>query len=559
VNLCVQETLTQQKKTNFCKFEVFNSSPVSVENKMNDPPDDPGGTSGMQWDWTAPSSQIESDLQRKVADNQQFRSSLQGERGKKDSHQRRNFRKPNEVWNFERSDVLTGKFVRIKSCIDGELEKINPIVMEKWLENNVPDFSNCRRTKDGELILLTKNEKQTEKFLKMTRIQTEPNKFVDLKIELIDSMNRSKGTVFGSDILRIPDEGEFGLKQCFLKQGIVEYVSLPSKNKDGIFGHHGLYVLTFDQRQPMEEVKVGFLRYTVKPWIPSPLKCQHCLEFGHTKNRCKNQDDLCRGCNKTKHEGECTTAKCHHCLPPKDQHQTFSPVCPVMKKEKKICEIKTNRNISFAQARALVEKESEMNFAAALRTGNEMNEQKLEDLNKQSSEAEKVLDQLQQKVKKLQEQQKMIILYKQKISKLEAENSAMSQEAGLDENQLLELSSDDEEELPVASYLDRQLRNRSSQSVAPAKPTVPAVQSTVQKRNAEVTKIKSDKKPKNSDLNSPSMQVPKKLTAEIIAKFDVETMKQYNYFKTKNPSVDPYYVRGQDGGISIGAPVFQKQ
>jgi hypothetical protein len=525
---------------------------------------DPGDPPDMDWNWTATPlvTEIENDLQKKVTENREFRSSLQRDLVKKDSRPKRGFRKTNDVWNFERKDTPTGKFVRIKSIVEGDLEKINPIVMEKWLNQNVSNYSDCRRTRDGELIILSNDDKQTERFLKMNRIQTEPTKFVELKIELIDSMNRSKGTIFGSDILRIPEDGPDGLKKCFSDQGIVEHAALPTRNKDGKLGPNGLYVLTFDQRQPLEEVKIGYMRYTVKPWIPSPLKCQHCLEFGHTKNRCSREDDLCRGCNETKHEGECHVTKCHHCQLPKDQHQTFSQQCPVMQKEKKICQMKTELNISFVKARELVEKENEMNFAAALRAGNLMNEKELQDIDRQSMEAEKTLEHLQLKVKKLQEQQRMILLFKEKAEQLEAENLELTQSMGIDESQFeqFEMQIENEQNSAGPAYRERQLRSRTSTLSHLKKPYSQPTTSTptIQKRTADEVKIKMDKKPKNFDSNSPSMQVPKKLTAEVIARFDVETMRQLDQFKSKNPNVDPYFVRSQDGRISFGISVLKK-
>jgi len=529
---------------------------------MDEPLDpDPGDPLTMEWNWTATPhvTEIESDLLKKVEENRELRSKLQREPVRKENRSKKTFKKVNDVWNFERKGELTGKFIRIKSITEGELEQINPIVMEKWLNQHVSQHSDCRRTRDGDLVLLSKDENQTNRFLKMSQIQTEPNKFIELKIELIDSMNRSKGTIFGSDILRIPEEGIDGLKKCFSDQGIVEYAPLPTKNKDGILAQNGLFVLTFDRRQPLEEVKIGYMRYTVKPWIPSPLKCQNCLEFGHTKNRCRQQADLCRGCNETKHEGDCQTVKCHHCQPPKDQHQTFSQLCPVMKKEKKICEMKTKLDISFAEARNIVEKENEMNFSKALRTGTQMNEEQLKGVEQKSSEAEKTLEKLKLEMEKLEKQQRLIIQYKEKIELLKVQNLELTQSMGIDENQLEQFEIPIEEEHSSTSSImnTRQLRSRTPTQRKSMSQPITSTPTVIQKRNAEDSKKIMDKKPKSSDPSSPSMQIPKKLTAEQIAKFDAETTKQLNQFKAKYPNADPYYIRGQDGKFNFGSPVFQ--
>jgi hypothetical protein len=521
---------------------------------------DPGDPVIMDWnqDYNKVTTETERNLLQKVTENREFRPLLQRENVKPDDRSRKLFNKPNEIWNFDRKDALTGKFVRIKSIIDGELEKINPIVMDKWLKQVVPNHSDCRRTREGELILLSNVDRQTTRFVKMNRIQTEPNKHVELKIELIDSMNRSKGTIFGSDLLRIPEDGPDGLKKCFEDQGIVEYVALPTRTKDGQQGLNGLYVLTFDQRQPPDDVKVGYMKYTVKPWIPSPLKCQKCLKFGHTKNRCSDPKDLCRGCVKTKHDGQCAETKCYHCESPKEEHQTFSNLCPVMKKEKRICQLKTEMSISFAKARDLVEKENNMNFAAALRVGGQINEQEIQSIENQSSAAQKTLEELQQKVKKLQEQQRLIQLYKEKAESLAAQNLELTQKLGLDISQFEQYDSqiDDEQCSSASVYNERQLRSKTT-TPGPKKPQPFTSTPIIQKRNAEENKLKNDKKPKNSDITSPSMQIPKKLTADMITRFDVDSMKQLNQFRANHPNSETYFIRGQDGRFTFVAPVFQ--
>jgi hypothetical protein len=87
----------------------------------------------------------------------------------------------------------------------------NLIVIEKWLEQNARGYQECRNTKDGDLVLLTKDKNQAEKLCKIVLMQTGPERFIDIKIELMENLNNSKGTMYSRELLNIPIDGTEGL------------------------------------------------------------------------------------------------------------------------------------------------------------------------------------------------------------------------------------------------------------------------------------------------------------------------------------------------------------
>ena len=75
--------------------------------------------------------------------------------------------------------------------------------------------------------------------------------------------------------------------------------------------------------------------------------CYRCGRFGHPEVRCQH-DHICLQCGKAKHERECTRW-CVNCK--KAGHSCLARDCEVWPKEKEICRIKVEREVSYSQAR----------------------------------------------------------------------------------------------------------------------------------------------------------------------------------------------------------------
>lgn len=283
-----------------------------------------------------------------------------------------------------------GMYVQISTTSNTKISDINAIIIERWLQENFCGYSDCRRSRDGSLILLTRTKKQADVGVFIKEIQVGPENRIPVIIKKVDNLNTCKGTIFGSDLLKIPLEGECGLLACLNEQNIVNVERIKTRDRTGRLDDFGLHVLTFNNRQQPEEVKVGYLKYSVKKWYPSPLKCQKCLSFGHTKNRCEKDVQLCKKCSKEAHDGNCTM-KCIHCDAPKDAHSAFSRDCPVMRHEIEVCRVKEDQNISFKAAREQLAPQIGRNYADALKGGHS-------DINAVLCDS----DELQQKIEKYQ-------------------------------------------------------------------------------------------------------------------------------------------------------------
>ncbi|KFM83283.1 Nucleic-acid-binding protein from mobile element jockey, partial [Stegodyphus mimosarum] len=99
------------------------------------------------------------------------------------------------------------------------------------------------------------------------------------------------------------------------------------------------------------------------------MRCFQCQRFGHTKNSCRGKL-TCARCSLVGHESEnCSAAPL--CINCKGEHTAFSRSCPKRKLEKEVQAAKVKNNISYAEARRLVQTNQirpNTSFAAAVKS-----------------------------------------------------------------------------------------------------------------------------------------------------------------------------------------------
>ncbi|XP_033758339.1 uncharacterized protein LOC117340685 [Pecten maximus] len=100
---------------------------------------------------------------------------------------------------------------------------------------------------------------------------------------------------------------------------------------------------------------VGYMRCNVSPYIPNPLRCRNCQRYGHHEDRCRRRE-VCEHCGREGHNDtdscDITGKRCPNC---KGNHAASSRDCLSWKKEREVLRVKYTRNISFPDARRVVE------------------------------------------------------------------------------------------------------------------------------------------------------------------------------------------------------------
>ena len=126
--------------------------------------------------------------------------------------------------------------------------------------------------------------------------------------------------------------------------------------RDGIRRDMNTIVLKFKTAILPKRLKVGYMKVPVDLYIPNPLQCYKCFEFGHHERQC-NADNHCKRCgtneNETNHTEPCSNPlKCLNCG---EEHYSTSRSCKVWKREKDIVTVKYRESLSFAEARKIVD------------------------------------------------------------------------------------------------------------------------------------------------------------------------------------------------------------
>ncbi len=127
----------------------------------------------------------------------------------------------------------------------------------------------------------------------------------------------------------------------------------------------GTYVLTFGLANVPSKIRLGYTVVTVDVFIPNPLRCFKCQRFGHGQASCRGKQ-RCFRCGGEGHDGkECSESpRCCNC---EGTHCASSKDCPDWQREKEITKVKYTQNISFREAKAIVEKptQTQQSYAAA--------------------------------------------------------------------------------------------------------------------------------------------------------------------------------------------------
>ena len=204
--------------------------------------------------------------------------------------------------------------------------------------------------KNGDLLLKTKNEKQTAQLLKVTLFGEE-----QCEVEKDRKLNMSKGTIYAPDLIELSEDEIVGWLTEF---GVVAAKRF-TKWINGVQENTPLLLLTFSTPSCPTKLNFDYVSYQVRKHVPNPLTCFKCGRFGHAEAQC-TKDAVCLTCGDDRHDGDCQP-KCVNCNQP--GHSCRSRECPVWIKEKEICVLKVEKDLSYAQARNMYEQTHQTQMA----------------------------------------------------------------------------------------------------------------------------------------------------------------------------------------------------
>ncbi|GBN43431.1 hypothetical protein AVEN_119220-1 [Araneus ventricosus] len=223
------------------------------------------------------------------------------------------------------------------------LKNTSPILIHKSIVAFVGETKSIKKLNNGSLLIEVTNSKQAENIKKLKRIRN-----IEVTVTPHRTLNYSKGVISESEFQRDLED----LLDCLQDQKVISVRRITIKKNGQNFPTKHL-ILTFKTPVLPKSVKIAYINCNVKRYIPNPLRCFKCHRFGHTLTACRSKQN-CARCSLPDHDSNncsSTTPKCYNCT---GEHPAYFKSCPRYKHKKEIQTVKITKNISFPEARKIV-------------------------------------------------------------------------------------------------------------------------------------------------------------------------------------------------------------
>ena len=180
---------------------------------------------------------------------------------------------------INKSKIIFPRFLMMMSGDDEKsLSRLSTFAIQKGIQGLVGEPKTIKRLRSGDLLIEVDRESHSTKLLKITELANVP-----VKVSPHRTLNTSKG------VLRTPEFKNTTREELIdqLKQQGVTDARMVTIKKNDVIIKVNTAILTFNRPTPPATIKVGFERCNVQPYVPSPLRCFKCQQFGHHQDSCK--------------------------------------------------------------------------------------------------------------------------------------------------------------------------------------------------------------------------------------------------------------------------------
>ncbi|GBN02542.1 hypothetical protein AVEN_89510-1 [Araneus ventricosus] len=141
---------------------------------------------------------------------------------------------------------------------------VSPFLVEKAILSNIGEVQCTKKLRSGDLLVEVHSRKQSEQIVKLKTFSN-----IQITVSPQASLNSSKGVITCGELLHVTTEE---ILKELQGQG-VSHVRRISIRRDGQLLNTKHLILTFDSAKLPEHIKAGYMRLSVRAYIPNPLRC----------------------------------------------------------------------------------------------------------------------------------------------------------------------------------------------------------------------------------------------------------------------------------------------
>ncbi|XP_046370255.2 uncharacterized protein LOC124144754 [Haliotis rufescens] len=189
------------------------------------------------------------------------------------------------------------RFIVIASA-DGNPLKLNLFAISKGIEGACGVVKNVTRLRSGSILVECLQRQQSVNLLGLQQ-------FVNTKVVSVHrTLNSCQGIV--RDYARCPsDMSEEEIVDELKVQSVTAVKRFTKKQNEKIIKTN-TYLFTFDLQKLPTSLKAGYFNIGVGVYVPNPLRCFKCQNFGHGAKFC-TRNSVCVRCGGAHESSDCTT------------------------------------------------------------------------------------------------------------------------------------------------------------------------------------------------------------------------------------------------------------
>lgn len=154
---------------------------------------------------------------------------------------------------------------------------LNPLKVSEAVYKIVGEVYTVKTLRDGNLLIVCKDRDQQQGLIMCNTLLGKA-----VKPQIWEERGRAMGVIYGVSTDVTEEEIKVNIRGV-----CVNNVKRLPYTRDGVKRPSMSVMLALDEDKLPERIRIGYVSYVVRPYIPPPTRCFKCQRFGHTAVACR--------------------------------------------------------------------------------------------------------------------------------------------------------------------------------------------------------------------------------------------------------------------------------